>query len=74
MMIDYYLKGLLNTDPKKRIGANNKDEIKKHVFFANVNFDLVYQRKYIPPEVEDIKKEFESTLQGEEIELKDKDY
>ena len=65
---------MLNLDPNKRIGVNDKNEIKKHPFFANVDFDLVYKKRYIPPEVDDIKEEFDSTLPTEEAELKDRDY
>ena len=65
---------MLNIDPIKRIGVNDKSDIKKHAFFSGVDFNLVYKKKYIPPKVDDIKEEFDSTLPTEEVELKDKDY
>lgn len=42
---------LLNRDPKKRLGAGPEDaeEIKKHPFFKNINWQDVLQRKLKPP-------------------------
>ena len=51
-----------------------KMKLSKHAFFAEINFDLLYQKKYVPPEVDDIKEEFDSTLPSEETELIDRDY
>ena len=45
------LKGLLERDPKKRLGGNIKDaeEIKEHPYFKDVNWDDVYNKKLKPP-------------------------
>jgi hypothetical protein len=40
---------LLNRDPKTRLGVNNKDEIKNHEFFADIDWDLLYSRSIEPP-------------------------
>ena len=45
------LKGLLERDPKKRLGGNIKDaeEIKEHPYFKDINWDDVYNKKLKPP-------------------------
>ena len=42
---------LLNRDPRKRLGAGPGDaeEIKKHPFFKDINWDDALQRKLKPP-------------------------
>ena len=42
---------LLNRDPKQRLGAGPGDaeEIKKHIFFKEINWDEAMQRKLKPP-------------------------
>lgn len=44
---------LLNRNPKKRIGASEKDseELKNHKFFANVNWDDVYNMRLQMPKI-----------------------
>ena len=43
------LKLLLNKNYKERLGSmNGFDDIKKHCFFQNVNFDDIINRKIIP--------------------------
>jgi hypothetical protein len=39
----------LNKDPKNRIGVNNKEDIKNHEFFEDIDWDLLYERKIKPP-------------------------
>lgn len=41
---------MMRKDPKKRIGAKNKDEIKNDPFFKNIDWRKVYEKKYNPPE------------------------
>ncbi|TPX69348.1 hypothetical protein SpCBS45565_g02581 [Spizellomyces sp. 'palustris'] len=43
------LRQLLNRDPAKRLGANGADEIKRHPFFADINWSRLLARKYPPP-------------------------
>ena len=43
------LRVLLERDPLKRLGANGPDEIKRHPFFANINWELLYHKRIIPP-------------------------
>jgi serine/threonine protein kinase len=40
---------LLNKDPKTRIGVLNKDEIKKHEFFNDLDWKKLYNRNIHPP-------------------------
>jgi len=40
---------LLSKDPKTRIGVQNKEEIKFHEFFTDVDWDKLYLKKIIPP-------------------------
>lgn len=42
---------LLNRDPRKRLGAGPGDaeEIKKHPFFKNINWEDAMQRRLKPP-------------------------
>lgn len=40
---------MLNKDPKTRIGVQNKDEIKKHEFFDDIDWKKLYKRTYTPP-------------------------
>ncbi|MCQ2815936.1 MAG: protein kinase [archaeon] len=44
------LQDLLVKDPSKRLGAKNDvEEIKKHPYFSDVNWDDVYNRRLSPP-------------------------
>jgi len=43
------LKQLLNRDPAQRLGSNGADEIKRHPFFADINWARLLARKYQPP-------------------------
>ncbi|KAJ7220493.1 kinase-like domain-containing protein [Mycena pura] len=41
--------GLLQRDPAKRLGAHGSDEIKKHLFFAKIDWNRLLLKKYPPP-------------------------
>ncbi|KAK9390581.1 kinase-like domain-containing protein [Lipomyces mesembrius] len=43
------LTGLLNRDPKQRLGANGPAEIKDHKFFAEIDWKKLLGKKYPPP-------------------------
>ncbi|KAJ3055393.1 AGC protein kinase Gad8 [Rhizophlyctis rosea] len=43
------LRQLLNRDANARLGANGADEIKRHPFFADINWGRLMARKYAPP-------------------------
>ncbi|GMH92645.1 hypothetical protein TL16_g12408 [Triparma laevis f. inornata] len=43
------IQGLLEVDEEKRLGSNGTDEIKKHPFFTNVDWDKLVQKHVIPP-------------------------
>lgn len=36
-------------DPKKRLGSDNMEDIKKHPFFKGINFDDIYNCKAKSP-------------------------
>lgn len=38
----------MNSNPANRISI---PQIKAHPFFANIDFNLIYQKKYIPPSI-----------------------
>ena len=45
------LRGLLQRDPKKRLGGGNRDaeEIKEHIFFKDIDWKKIYNKKIKPP-------------------------
>ncbi|KAJ3018805.1 hypothetical protein HKX48_002622 [Thoreauomyces humboldtii] len=43
------LKQLLDREPTKRLGHSGADEIKRHPFFADINWSRLLSRKYPPP-------------------------
>lgn len=45
------IKGLLERDIQKRIGASLRDsqEIKEHPFYKGLNFECIYNKEFIPP-------------------------
>lgn len=46
---------LLEINPNERLGFNGADEIKKHPFFANVNYDAIMNKQYKPPFIPQLK-------------------
>ena len=52
----------MNRNPKKRLGTiGGADEIKKHAFFKNIDWNKLYNREYKPPEPY-LKKRFDNFL------------
>lgn len=47
-MIDF-ISGLLEKDPKKRLGTESKEEVLNHPWFSNVNWDKLYKKQIKPP-------------------------
>jgi serum/glucocorticoid-regulated kinase 2 len=43
------LKGLLNRDPKKRLGNKGIETIKTHPFFEEINWEALEKREVDPP-------------------------
>lgn len=41
--------GLLSRDPKRRLGYNGADEIKRHPFFSQLSWKRLWMKGYIPP-------------------------
>jgi serum/glucocorticoid-regulated kinase 2 len=52
-----FIKQLLQKNPKERLGNKGADEVKKHKWFANIDWDLLAEKKVTPP--------FKPTLTGE---------
>ncbi|KAI9320785.1 kinase-like domain-containing protein, partial [Dichotomocladium elegans] len=50
-----FLSGLLERDPRRRLGANGVDEIKAHMYFAGISWDDVYNRRLVPPYLPNLK-------------------
>lgn len=45
-----FVKGLLNRNPRHRLGAiDDAEELKRHVFFADIDWDLLTKRLITPP-------------------------
>ena len=45
-----FVKGLLNRNPKHRLGANgDAEELMRHPFFVDVNWEALHQKKEVPP-------------------------
>jgi len=57
---------LLNPNTSDRLGSNGFDEIKKHAFFAQVNWDKMLSKSVYPPLIP-------SEFQGEQKEFEDND-
>jgi serine/threonine protein kinase len=47
------LRGLLQRNPKKRLGGGERDaeEIKEHIFFKDVDWDKIYKKQIKPPPI-----------------------
>lgn len=53
------LSQLLEVNPRKRIGYNGAEEIKKHPYFKDVDFDKVLHKEYTPPFVPKLNNEMD---------------
>ncbi|KAI8084509.1 kinase-like domain-containing protein [Halteromyces radiatus] len=56
-----FLSGLLERDPYDRLGWDSSEQIKKHGYFGNLDWDDVAQRKLIPPYIPTIESETDLT-------------
>ena len=67
------LRKMLDKNPKKRIGiGNDKQDLKSHPFFSDINWDLILNKKIIPPvEMVNIREEYDLK---EKVDFKDEDY
>ena len=62
------INSLLNQNGEKRLGAKNGvSEIQDHTFFKGLNWDLIYQHKYLSPLTEIIKALRDSESNHEEL-------
>ena len=43
----------MDLDPKKRLGVENKNEIKQHPFFEGIDWDDVLNKRLVPPFVDE---------------------
>ena len=68
-----FINGLINKNPSKRIGAGSGiSELKDNIFFKGMNWELIYQHKYLSPLYDIIK--FSMIRAGEVEELFDVEY
>ena len=68
-----FINGLLTKNPGKRLGAESGvSEIKDNIFFRGINWELIFQHKYLSPIVDIIN--FSKIREGEAEELFDIDY
>jgi len=45
-----FVKGLLNRNPKHRLGANDgAEELKEHPFFSDIDWEVLQKKKVVPP-------------------------
>ena len=51
------LSKLLEVNPRKRIGFNGAEEIRKHPYFKDIDFEKVFAKAYTPPFVPKLKGE-----------------
>lgn len=58
---------LLERDPKKRLGSKSSDEIRNHPFFADINWDDLYNKRITPPWVPNIKDDADTRYFDEEF-------
>ena len=67
------LRKMLDKNPKQRIGiGNDKQDLKNHPFFADIDWDLILEKKITPPvEMVDIREEYHIK---EKVDFKDEDY
>ena len=67
------LRKMLDKDPKKRIGiGNDKQDLKNHPFFSDINWKQFLNKKIIPPvEMVNIREEYDLK---EKVDFKDEDY
>ena len=68
-----FINGLLSKNPGKRLGAESGiSQIKDDIFFRGLNWELIYQHRYISPLYDIIN--FSKVREGEADELFDVDY
>ena len=43
------MRGLLSKDPRTRLGYRGAEEIKKHAFFRNIDWDAISRKETLSP-------------------------
>ncbi|KAK8220831.1 kinase-like domain-containing protein [Phyllosticta capitalensis] len=57
-----FVKGLLNRNPKHRLGANrDAEELKAHPFFADIDWDALSKKNLVPPFKPKLKSELDTS-------------
>ena len=63
--LEKLIKQLIKKNPKKRLGANGVKEIKNHIYFQGVDWDMVLHKKYQILDLKSLKK-IKNHIQKEE--------
>ncbi|KAK9719527.1 Serine/threonine-protein kinase [Basidiobolus ranarum] len=61
------LRGLLERDPNQRLGNNGADEIRRHPFFAEIEWPKLLAKKYQPPFKPNVASAFDTSNFDEEF-------
>lgn len=56
-----FLSDILDRDPGTRLGVDSIDEIKNHVYFADISWDDIRNRKLVPPYLPPVSDELDFT-------------
>ncbi|KAI8995040.1 kinase-like domain-containing protein [Pilobolus umbonatus] len=56
-----FLSDILDRDPRTRLGCNGVDEIKNHIYFADIDWDDIRNRRIQPPYLPSVANELDFT-------------
>lgn len=68
--LEDFLSRVLNKDPETRLGGYNKDDLKNHAFFKNIDWNKMFNKEYKAPYIEEEERE----VYRKKLRLNDLDY